>query len=50
MGLDEVLFGEGFVEQVLDGNVHVATVVRFDDFFCKLGEQRSWNAMKRQVN
>ncbi len=39
VGLDEVLFYEGFVEEVLDGSVHVAVVVRSHDFFCKLGEK-----------
>ena len=38
MGLDEVLFSAGFMEQVLDGSVHVAAVIRSNDFLCKLVE------------
>ena len=46
MGLDEVLFGDGLVEKILDGSIQVADIVGFHDFFRKLGEKRSGNTMK----
>jgi hypothetical protein len=35
---NEVLFCEGFVEQVLYGYVHVAIVVWINDFPCEIGQ------------
>jgi hypothetical protein len=49
VGLDEVLFSEGFVEQILDGSVHVTVVVRSNDFLCNLREKRSGNTIKSQI-
>jgi hypothetical protein len=37
VGVDEVLFGYGFVDEVLDGRVQVAAIVGAYDFFCKIG-------------
>ncbi len=39
VGLDEVLFSEGFVEQILDGSIHVTVVIWPDYFLCKLTEK-----------
>jgi hypothetical protein len=50
VGVDEVLFGEGFVEQVLDCSVQVAVVVGSHDFLCELGKQGGWNLVESQVH
>ena len=49
MGKDEVLFCEGFVEQVLDSGVQVAFLVGVDNFLREPGQQRSGNVVKRQI-
>jgi hypothetical protein len=49
VGVDEILFGEGFMEQVLDCCVQVALVVGSNDFFGELGEQEGWEVVKCQV-
>jgi hypothetical protein len=50
VGVDEVLFSYGFVEQILKGSVEVALVVWSHYFFCELSEQGGWKVMKCQVD
>lgn len=50
VGKDEVLFRERFVDEVLEGSIHVAFIVGSDDFLSKLAEQRGWKTVKRQVH
>jgi len=50
VGEDNVLFCEGFVDEVLEGSIHVAFIVGSDDFLRKLTEQRGWKTVKRQVH
>ena len=50
MRKDEVLLSQGFVEEVLDGSVYVASEVWPYDFLGKLSKQRGWDAVKRQIH
>jgi hypothetical protein len=50
VGKYEVLFCESFVDEVLDGGVDAAVVVRFYDFLGELGEQRGGNIVESQIH
>ena len=46
VGEYEVLFLEGFVDEVLDGSVQVSIVVGIHDFFFELRHQTGWYSME----
>ena len=50
VGVYEVLFGYGFVEQIFDCSIQVAIVVGSYDFLGELGEQGGWEVMESQVD
>jgi len=49
MELDEVLVCKVFLEQISNGSGHIPFIVRLNDFFNKLREQRNRNTMKSQI-